>query len=318
MTYPINATARRFSLAALNELGARYGVDYRLVERSAGGDCVLEGEVDQQALDFGGILVLSRVRSLQAYQARSKSEFCLSVAVLMQGEAIIGTEQGRRHRLAGDLAITMLDRGDTSILAEHPRAPTLQGLNLSLRDPDGLGDERLQERLWGLRRVGRTRLTTWRMPSYLQQGLLTLMNGTWRGDLAALHREGVALQLLAHALSGLDTADHTPTLSARDRRLLQRVFERLQEQPEREHSLASLAALACMSPSALRAKFPQAYGQTVFACLRERRLTLARQYLEQGVSVQQAAHFVGYRHASNFTTAFRAHFGMPPRQWLRR
>ncbi|MDL4863984.1 helix-turn-helix domain-containing protein, partial [Halomonas elongata] len=50
----------------------------------------------------------------------------------------------------------------------------------------------------------------------------------------------------------------------------------------------------------------------VFDDLREYRLSLARDYLTRGFSVQQAAHFCGYRHASNFATAFRRHYGVAP------
>ena len=69
-----------------------------------------------------------------------------------------------------------------------------------------------------------------------------------------------------------------------------------------------------MSPSSLRQKFQHAYGVSVMAYLRRRRMELARQYLEQGWRVQDAAHYVGYRHASNFATAYRHHFGVSPRE----
>ena len=49
----------------------------------------------------------------------------------------------------------------------------------------------------------------------------------------------------------------------------------------------------------------------MFSWLRER-LEVARQHLAQGWSVQQAAHFVGYRHATNFATAFRERYGVAP------
>lgn len=53
--------------------------------------------------------------------------------------------------------------------------------------------------------------------------------------------------------------------------------------------LAQLAALAAMSPSSLRSKFRQRYGCTLFDYLRDCRLALARRYLLEGHSVQQAA-----------------------------
>lgn len=71
-----------------------------------------------------------------------------------------------------------------------------------------------------------------------------------------------------------------------------------------------------MSPSGLRSKFRATYGLSVFGYLRKCRLNLAWHYLEQGYSVQQAAHRSGYRHATNFATAFRRQFGVSPKNVL--
>ena len=309
-------SAERYSLSALNRLGAPHGADYLLLN-DAGDRDVLEGSVVQRGLAFGGLLVLSRVRALRSYEARSRSEFRLSLAWLGQGEAHLRTRRDGPLRMVGDRAVTMLETGDGPIHASHPAGPLLQGLNLSVRDIQGITDERLQDRLTALRRAGRSRLAPWRMPPALRDQLCSLLEGHWQGDLAALLWEGVALQMLAHALKALDDGPAADVVSERDRGLLRRVHQRLVEEPEAPHTLASLAALACMSPSALRAKFPRVYGQSVFDCLRRERLERAGRYLREGATVQQAAHFVGYRHASNFTTAFRAHFGMPPGAWRR-
>ncbi|MCQ6263813.1 helix-turn-helix transcriptional regulator [Alcanivorax sp. MM125-6] len=309
--------AERYSLSTLNRLGAPHGADYRLLRGDGGDQDVLEGRVEQRPLAFGGLLVLSRVRALRPYEARSRPDFCLSLAWLGQGEAHLRTRRDGPLRMTGATAVTMLETGDSPLHASHPAGPLLHGLNLSVRDLHGLGDERLQDRLRALRRAGRSRLAPWRVPPALRDSLGSLLEEHWDGDLAALLWEGTALQLLAHALRALEDAPAAEAVSERDRRLLRRVHERLVEEPGAAHTLASLAALACMSPSALRAKFPRVYGQSVFDCLREQRLERAGRYLRDGASVQQAAHFVGYRHASNFTTAFRAHFGMPPGEWRR-
>ena len=70
--------------------------------------------------------------------------------------------------------------------------------------------------------------------------------------------------------------------------------------------------LAAMSPSSLRSKFRQRYGCTLFDYLRDCRLALARRYLLEGHSVQQAAWMCGYQHATNFATAFRRPYGISP------
>ncbi|QJX02001.1 hypothetical protein HML84_06945 [Alcanivorax sp. IO_7] len=127
--------------------------------RGDGGDQdVLEGRVEQRPLAFGGLLVLSRVRALRPYEARSRPDFCLSLAWLGQGEAHLRTRRDGPLRMTGATAVTMLETGDSPLHASHPAGPLLHGLNLSVRDLHGLGDERLQDRLRALRRAGRSRL----------------------------------------------------------------------------------------------------------------------------------------------------------------
>jgi len=52
--------------------------------------------------------------------------------------------------------------------------------------------------------------------------------------------------------------------------------------------------------------------------LRRQRLTRARELIEkEGLAVKEAAHAVGYNHASNFTKAYRKFFGETPGQTRR-
>lgn len=87
----------------------------------------------------------------------------------------------------------------------------------------------------------------------------------------------------------------------------------LEQSPEQEYTLAQLATQAAMSSGSLRTKFRHAYGKTVFDYLRDCRLELARRYLLEGHSVQQAAWMSGYQHATNFATAFRRRYGISRR-----
>ncbi|MFC6330980.1 helix-turn-helix domain-containing protein, partial [Alloalcanivorax gelatiniphagus] len=145
----------------------------------------------------------------------------------------------------------------------------------------------------------------------------SLFQPRWDGALGRLWQEGVALQMLAHALSADDQTRPAPArLSERDRRALERVRDALHQQPEQDHSLDALARLACMSSSTLRRKFQYAYGQSVFNYLRDRRLERASHGLRrEGWSVEQAAERAGYRHANNFAAAFKRRFGTVPSRW---
>lgn len=195
----------------------------------------------------------------------------------------------------------------------HPAGQRIRSVNLSLSRPEAVGDEQLSERLWKAMRAPDPRLRGWAVPEHLLRAVEHLLDCGWDHPLRNMLREGVGMQLLAHALASLDPAPAPrPSLTQRDRQLLERVRERLHACPGEDHTLESLARLACMSPSTLRVKFQAMYQQSVFSWLRERRLEVAREHLARGWSVQQTAHFVGYRHATNFATAFRERYGIAP------
>jgi len=304
----------RYSLEDLRQLGRRHHVHYSLIgAQHEDNPCVMQGYINEQETSLGMTLVSSQVQTFQGYQAQSFTSPSLTMIVLLEGQA----------QLAGPASIT-LTPGHGAILlsqegpgqtARHHAHHNLRGLNLSIGNIDDLADEHLADQLRGNLQRRSAYAQRWTIPARLQQGLQALACEQSQGCLQRLLREGLALQLLAHGLSAIGTHERdAPSLNPRDRALLERVRDYLHQEPGAEHSLHQLAQLACMSPSSLRQKFQQAYGVSVMGYLRQRRMELARQYLEQGWRVQDAAHYVGYRHASNFATAYRHHFGVSPRE----
>lgn len=78
-------------------------------------------------------------------------------------------------------------------------------------------------------------------------------------------------------------------------------------------SVSHLAKFSAMSISSLQHKFKNSLGISVLSYIRRRRLNIAKQQLEAGLmSISEAAYNAGYRHPSNFTSAFKKAFGMPP------
>lgn len=80
--------------------------------------------------------------------------------------------------------------------------------------------------------------------------------------------------------------------------------------------LASLAKAVGTNSHRLNEAFRQCAGATVFEYLREARMEQARKLLrETGLAVQVIAADLGYENPANFATAFRARFGMSPRDY---
>lgn len=306
------------TLADLDRLGRSSGFRYRLPALGSadgsGEGCVVKGRVEQRCLRPGMTLALSDVVAHQPFEATSASPPAFSAIVMLEGRA--------GARLAGQAVIGMRPGAGAMVLADaapmtaiHPAGQRMRSLNVSLDTPAELDDPVISELLSTVRRAGQPQLRSWQVPAHLEHAADQLLSSTWHGAMHALLCEGVGLQMLALAL-GAPERDASPELrvSARDRRMLQRVIDCLQAAPAADHCLEDLARLACMSPSSLRLKFQRVYRSSVFGWLREHRLHLACEQLRQGCSVQQAAHFVGYRHATNFATAFRARYGIAPNQ----
>lgn len=135
------------------------------------------------------------------------------------------------------------------------------------------------------------------------------------GPIGRLLAESCALELLAMGLGLAEKPHSLETCTLRPQVVMKvlRVRDKILSELDRRHRLCDLAQFAGMSVTALKCKFQAVVGQPVFSFLRDQRLDRARQGLErEGWTVGQAAYFVGYRHATNFATAFRKRFGVSP------
>lgn len=95
--------------------------------------------------------------------------------------------------------------------------------------------------------------------------------------------------------------------------LVARAFAAMAMRPGDDHSLQSLADVACLSRSAFAARFTGAIGKSPMQVLRELRLRQAMHQLKAGdESVELIARNAGYASRSSFIKAFRKSYGMDP------
>ncbi|ATJ83717.1 helix-turn-helix transcriptional regulator [Halomonas beimenensis] len=292
----------------LQAYGRRYGLDYRVPDLSPRAEApVVRGLVREFSPRRGMQLVASDVEVLHRYDSRSRTRSPLSIIVLLEGRAEVALGDQEPRPLGAGMALSVRLEADRGLAASQPAGQRLRALTLSL-------DEACLDRL-GLTAScpGASRVQAWRLPEHLRQGLEQALATPLPDEARRLVLEGLSLQLLAHGGRFDEPAQApAPRLPPQERQRLERVCRALHDDPAADHRLADLAELAAMSPASLRRKFQAAYGRSVFDYLRDCRLRLAHDYLRQGYSVQQAAHFCGYRHASNFATAFRRRFGHSP------
>ncbi|QTP58735.1 helix-turn-helix transcriptional regulator [Billgrantia antri] len=265
---------------------------------------VLHGRIHELEPGPGMQLVASDIEVLQRYDSRSHRPAPLSIIVMLEGHAQITLGSERLDFAAGTALSVRLSEHE-GLQAVQPPNQRIRALTLALDAP------RLADALGGKLPMPGSSMHAWSLPPGLQLLLEQALSSPLSGVASRLQWEGLSLQLLAHGLPPGFVAT-TARLSPGEWQRLERVREQLQASPDQTYSLPALAELASMSPATLRRKFQAAYGCSVFDYLRERRLELARQMLLQGHGVERASQFAGYKHANNFTAAFRQRYGYPP------
>lgn len=290
-----------FSAEDLHLFGTRYALDYRFPD-NYNPENVLRGLVQEHTFRSGVNLVYSDVEVLESYESRSYDPMSLNVIVMLKGcvrlkvgseNIVLSDHMALTVRLDKEVQIDAYQRAEQhlKVLTLSMGAETLEALGIPVKSGNG----------WHV----------WRLPRHLYQGLMHFETCRY---VQQLHLEGLSLQLLAQSLAALKApiSAQKARTSPHDWKGLERVREAMQAKPEAQYCLSELAELAAMSPSSLRSKFKDFYEQTLFDFIKERRLEMGKAFLLQGYSVQYAAHFSGYRYATNFATAFRRHFGVAP------
>jgi len=307
------ATKKTFSVADFKVFGERYGIDYRfpLLNDACASSPVLHGDVEEMVLPSGIALTHSDVQVLQPYETTSRHSSPLYVLVVLEG-CVTLTLSGEVWTVRPGMAFSARLSEQQAMSARHDANIALKTLSFGVYPGDTRRENLLTTLLEQWERLNAPTFV-WQVPEFVLAGIQHARQRERSSLSRQLLLEGVMYQLLGHALHLREqqgTALPQPTGGEQAR--LEQIRRLLEQAPEQEYSLAQLAIQAAMSPSSLRSKFRQAYGCTVFDYLRDCRLALARRYLLEGHSVQQAAWMSGYQHATNFATAFRRRYGICP------
>ena len=136
-----------------------------------------------------------------------------------------------------------------------------------------------------------------------------------------LYLESRVLELVTEAFSQITAGGEAfpPRLRPGDYKRIRTLRELLDSGQADHLNMAAIAREMGCNATTLQQQFGFAFGQTIFEYLRESRLRRAAVALQQGgVSVAQAAEIAGYGSQANFSTAFRRHFGVPPKAYRAR
>ncbi len=142
-----------------------------------------------------------------------------------------------------------------------------------------------------------------------------LMDCSLTGNMRVMYARGCAYELIALTVAAMrssSTGDND--IPARDARLIQEARDILNEHLVPDHTIQGLARQVGLNEAKLMSGFKHLYGQTIFDYCQSRRMEHARHLLEDTeLSITEISFEVGYEYPSNFTTAFKRHFGVTPK-----
>jgi AraC family transcriptional regulator, activator of mtrCDE len=134
------------------------------------------------------------------------------------------------------------------------------------------------------------------------------------GAMTAALLKQVLVTVLRRSLGSLDL--WVERFSMLGDRNITRAFADMVARPGASHSVRSLAQTAGLSRSAFMARFNSSFGRSPMAVLRQLRMRYAASRLSTNtVSIDQAAHEVGYTSRGSFLKAFKKTFGCDPSQY---
>ncbi len=303
---------RSFRIADFREFGHRYAIDYRFPAGDEDESSqVVRGHVEEWRLASGMSVTHSDLQILQPYESTSVGSSPLYLLVVLDGHVDLRLN-GKPVRMSPGTALSTRLGRQSILAASHQKDQRLVTVSLGMSPAQCQAPQPLAALLESWQRIS-TPVAVWNLPEYMQVSMRFAISRQATAVARELMLEGLMLQLLGLTLNQLSQPEETRFLTLPgDHYRLEAVRQLLESSPEKNHSLESLAKTAAMSSSSLRMKFRQAYGDSVFNYLRDCRLALARRYLQQGYSVQQAAWMSGYQHATNFATAFRRRYGVSP------
>jgi AraC-like DNA-binding protein len=157
------------------------------------------------------------------------------------------------------------------------------------------------------------------MRAAISQAASALLQTELTGQLRHVFFEAKALEILAQSLDVLicerDLPEHAEhRISKHDFEQLREARRILQTEFNLGFKIGELAQRLTMNESRMMHLFKRLYGETVFDFAQRARMEYAAKLLEATErSITDIAYEVGYDYPSNFTTAFKRHFGIPPR-----
>lgn len=144
-----------------------------------------------------------------------------------------------------------------------------------------------------------------------------IFNCPYNNNVKNIYLEGKIIELISICLNNIIDKEinhmNTLKLSKTDLQSLYRAKEILDNSISSPITLTELSRLVCLNELKLKTGFKQVFGKPVYTYLLDKRMELARIFLEiHHISVNEVAQMVGYSSSSGFSKAFSKRYGFSP------
>lgn len=168
----------------------------------------------------------------------------------------------------------------------------------------------------------RGQITAYDLSTSVKQRVYEILHCPYQNDLQKIYLEAKIMELIVYFFSPIiqpQQKEQTTVLHTNDIAKLQRVKELILQSLEQPPNIAELAEAVALSESKLKTSFRQRFGTTVYSYIKKQRMERAAWLMEfEDMNVTEAASHLGYSNMSNFTVAFRQHFGCNPSEFLKK
>ena len=301
----------------LVSLSRQAGVEQRQVDETAAGDGqVLEGDFVLKRHHSGILVHASDAVERQDTQVSFELPAGLSATLLLEGELAFRVDQTRYHLDANTLSgFALVCDQPRQLHRELRQGRRLRKVNVSVPKAwlyrycsDDEHARRCIDQLFATHES--SCFSEWPVSSDLSALAEQIFRPSpYTSFMQNLHVESRALEILDAALARLLKESQAPSAP----RKVERAREYIEAKLQTLDSLEEVASHVGMSVSSLQRLFRQHFQMTPAAYIRQRRLERAQDLLRrQQLSIGEAAYLAGYRHPSNFITAYKRAFGTTP------
>ena len=277
-------------------------------------------------IEDGFSVVIGDIQHLEDVMLQRKGQNALNFHFRLTGNSAIEVE-GEEPMLVHQQSLVLLlspagvEKSERFFGGEHEQSVTIccqpEFISRRFHNDDKMLPKSLRTCLDG--QSDRAIFVSATLSVQMASAVRALISNEFEQDLRRVHVEAKALELLVLSLAALSAIEERlesgiAPIAERDISRVEKVREILGEEFLNPPTITKLAREVGVNEAKLMHLFKQHVGETIFNYAQRLKMEEAKRLLETtDTSVTEIAFDVGYEYSSNFTTAFRRHFGVTPR-----